>query len=846
MNGLTPEEAMDRIPLIEPCGDLLGEILKADQSGFDISVSAESFEPDTVAVVFRFDKMNLISFQTISPEEWKSGRIHVVVEDTQNYMLDGSNGICRLALLIHAEETYYYFQLLCPDEVKKMSMKRAFDRRENFYPTVKTFAEQGKSYAIIPFYAMSRQVSLMCRKEELVYAEQFANSLDEISIHNQCLNLTGTLCSLKIGRYIGFQLHYQGQENDEENYVIPFSEIREAGNGFLASAQYDISALDLNRAFWDLFCVVEVDGKSYLVKMFCANSRCKKRYQYIFGQPQYLYPYFISDNQSNAKRNALGHRYKDLVCLRIKNVHVKLHHQMLTIHFSGGFDAGEIHNMKIDNVHLFINNGNEYPVNLKLMQDKNQMEKVHLSIPAEKLVSQESKINNPLTFTLSINGVPVKYRLTKIEKRMKASRFYFVPMSGFYYKNYALFLRRNIAGTYYLVIREKADIEWDKSFLSLESELCSFIMYHMGKIKRKLHFRKINLFFEKDAAKADEGTWEIFDTVYQMSSSRNFFILDSSSPEWERRCMHDNVIAKYSSRYYRLLYSCDGLISTETSSHLNVHRALNHYVRKALLERPLIFLQHGVTYLKRQGNNSAFVKGNEGEPTYMIVGSRKEEDAVCEMLKIRPEQCIKAGLPIFSTITYEHITQDSDDIITIMPTWKPSEEYLINHFEDSTYFEKVETLYDLLKQYVSEEKIRIVPHPKVLPLLLKTRVGDRLYQGSVADALADTKLLVTDYSSVCYNVFYQGGGVLFFQPDLAEYEAEVGKLIPKAEEYIGWRTFSLSELETHIRTGIKNGIINLSYFRTEEFIRQYRQINEFCDGKNVERIVAFLKEKGFV
>ena len=102
-------------------------------------------------------------------------------------------------------------------------------------------------------------------------------------------------------------------------------------------------------------------------------------------------------------------------------------------------------------------------------------------------------------------------------------------------------------------------------------------------------------------------------------------------------------------------------------------------------------------------------------------------------------------------------------------------------------------------------------------------------------------MLITDYSSVCYNSFYQGGGVVFYQPDLEVYETYNGKLIPNDDEYIGKRAFNIKELEEITRQTIENGKINLGKIRNSKFEENYKTINEFTDGKNIDRIFNELK-----
>ena len=249
--------------------------------------------------------------------------------------------------------------------------------------------------------------------------------------------------------------------------------------------------------------------------------------------------------------------------------------------------------------------------------------------------------------------------------------------------------------------------------------------------------------------------------------------------------------------------------------------------------------------MKNLGTNSTFVKNREAEPNYMIVSSEAEKDVVTDMLKIDEDRLLNTGLAIFSKIEYKHITDNSDDLVTIMLTWKPYEEYLYN-FQESSYYKNTLNLLNLFSKYLPREKIAIIPHPKVKDLLMRTDLKNAIYTGSISKILEKTKLLVTDYSSICYNAFYQGAGIIFFQEDIKIYEKENGKLIPNENEYIGKRTFSIKELDNTLEECIKNGKINMSKIRTEQHEKIYKNINEFSDGKNIERIYQKLKELNII
>ena len=180
-----------------------------------------------------------------------------------------------------------------------------------------------------------------------------------------------------------------------------------------------------------------------------------------------------------------------------------------------------------------------------------------------------------------------------------------------------------------------------------------------------------------------------------------------------------------------------------------------------------------------------------------------------------------------------------------MLTWKPYEEHLYNFEESETYKNTIE-ICNMLQKYIGKEKIILIAHPKAQELIKNTDLKDSLWDKPISEALNKTKLLITDYSSVCYNSFYQGAGVVFYQPDLEKYELENGKLIPADDEYIGKRAFNLQELENVISEAIKDKKINLDVIRTKEFEDRYKTINEFSDGKNIDRIYEELVKLNIV
>lgn len=475
---------------------------------------------------------------------------------------------------------------------------------------------------------------------------------------------------------------------------------------------------------------------------------------------------------------------------------------------------------------------------LKMLEDKNVYA---FKFKMDDILNDESIINGAIRFTLNIDESEIDYKIGKFNKRIKEKKYYNLPMKSIYVKDFAVHIRRTIAGNLVLVKRKTEDIEKTSKFKLMENKLVSFVLYNIGKICTKLRKKKINLFYEKFAAKAEEGVYDICKLCKNSNRTRNYFVIDKNSPYYEEIKNDKNVIVKNSFKFYWLFYNTNCFIASEAPSHLNVLRSNNKYFRKATYDKKFVFLQHGIIYMKNLGINSTFSKQKEGESNYMVVSSEKERDVVAEMLGYDEEQLIKTGLGMYSKIEYNHINQESDNIVTIMLTWKPYEEQLYD-FEKSSYYKNVVDIYNMLAKYIKKDNIIIIGHPKAYSLLVNTGLKNSLWNKPISKALEKTKLLITDYSSVCYNSFYQGAGVIFYQEDLEKYETENGKLIPNNDEYIGKRAFNLKELESIIKETIENNNIKLDKVRTKEFENNYKTINEFTDGKNIDRIYEKLVE----
>ena len=123
-------------------------------------------------------------------------------------------------------------------------------------------------------------------------------------------------------------------------------------------------------------------------------------------------------------------------------------------------------------------------------------------------------------------------------------------MKGIYVKDFAVHIRRTIAGNLVLVKRKVDNIEKTLKFKILESGFISSIMYHLGKLLTKIRRKKINLFYEKFASKAGEGVYDLCKLCQKSNKTKNYFILDEDSHYYKELKNDKNVVKKYSFKFY--------------------------------------------------------------------------------------------------------------------------------------------------------------------------------------------------------------------------------------------------------------------------------------------------------
>jgi len=293
-------------------------------------------------------------------------------------------------------------------------------------------------------------------------------------------------------------------------------------------------------------------------------------------------------------------------------------------------------------------------------------------------------------------------------------------------------------------------------------------------------YRAAWLLMDRDIA-AQDNAEHLYRYLAPQSSINAWFVLARDSPDWPRLEREGFRLISYGSdEHFVALLNCAHLSSSQADDY--VCRPF----RKHVLGRPpwrFTFLQHGVIKddISRWLNSkdiALFVTSTPGEHE-SIVGDRTPYVFTSKEVKM-------TGLPRFDRLRElgAKVPAAEREYLLVCPTWR---DWLNETKEPGSHRRTVrddflQTEYvrqwraflcdESLRALAEDEGLRIgfLPHPNIQPALhlidLPAHVEPLEFTGrDVQQLIADTALMVTDYSSMVFNAAYLDRPAVYFQFD---------------------------------------------------------------------------------
>lgn len=366
-----------------------------------------------------------------------------------------------------------------------------------------------------------------------------------------------------------------------------------------------------------------------------------------------------------------------------------------------------------------------------------------------------------------------------------------------------------------------------KEFLAL---LCYFLL------KPYWDRKKLWLICEKFAAMAQDNGLYFFrycmKALPESEKKRILYVIDKKAPDYEAVKEYDaNVIQFMSFRYMIYLCAAQYLISTDAIRHFYIWDSPNS-IYKVLYQarKHIIFLQHGVMGFKQCHRTFHKLGGNR--MSRFVVSSQYERDIIERYFEYDREDIIVTGLARWDVLRNQ--SSDTDRQILLMPTWRIWLEYASDElFLESDYYKNYKSLLtdERMLSLLEREHITLYfyIHPKFREYIEEFRVDSPRIElipfgtRPLNELLMSCHMLITDYSSVAWDVYHQGKPVVFYPFDLTTYEREQGMYMDMETEAFGDVVHSHEELLQAISYYVRNGFVEKQeYAARREYLLPYR------------------------
>ncbi len=387
----------------------------------------------------------------------------------------------------------------------------------------------------------------------------------------------------------------------------------------------------------------------------------------------------------------------------------------------------------------------------------------------------------------------------------------------------------------------------DRIGLRLKEAVAAAVFAVSKSYWKKQHIR---LVYEKLCVMAQDNGYYFFrycmdHHVEESQGARYYYVIDRSVPDYNKLLEYKKHVVPYLSlRHMIYMQAAELLVSTDTRSHLYPSRIRGSILRRVLRKKKLVFLQHGVTALKKV--DFFYGKGRNGSCNLFVVTSDFEKEIVKKYFGYTEDEIVNSGFARWDVLE-DHSAGRRE--ILIMPSWRSwLENATPEAFEQSSYYRNYMELLNspdfaaFLEAYDLHANFYL--HSLFRGFLQDFSAGsDRIRLISFGEVpanelLMSCSLLVTDYSSVCWDVFYQGKPVIFFQFDREMYLEAHGSYLDMEKDLFGPDAADTKTLLTYLEQSAGSG-----FALGEQYARIQKNYFPVTDDQNSRRICEAIEQR---
>ena len=323
-----------------------------------------------------------------------------------------------------------------------------------------------------------------------------------------------------------------------------------------------------------------------------------------------------------------------------------------------------------------------------------------------------------------------------------------------------------------------------------------------------------------------------------------YFALKKTSSDWKRLEQDGfNLLEFGSSAFESKLKDCAKIISSHVDGYIT------HYFKdNSLLDKDYVFLQHGII----KDDLSGWL--NTKKIACFVTATNPEYHSIVDnttAYKFGKKEVKLTGLPRYDRLLTNNNTKSKQ--ILIMPTWRNSivgtyisgtERTRNPDFMKTNYAKHWHSFMNhaILKE-LNDQGYQIVfaPHPSIQEYMDEFTVPDfiKIYsysEGNIQSVFQNTSILITDYSSVAFDVAYLNKAILYYQFDYDEVFSSGNHTYQKG--YFDYNRDGFGAVaynETELLAALKDLVDNQAKV-PDLYQKRIDKTFQFRDSNNCERV----------
>lgn len=326
------------------------------------------------------------------------------------------------------------------------------------------------------------------------------------------------------------------------------------------------------------------------------------------------------------------------------------------------------------------------------------------------------------------------------------------------------------------------------------------------------------------------------------------YAIDKHCNDYEKVKAYKDIVQFGSVQHWIIYFSAKWLISSQS---FKPNGYMGTLIERLHLFKPdHVFLQHGITKDKAE-----FLLASHRRAKYFIAGAKPEAEFMAANFGYPSGTIQYTGFSRFDAL---HAFKTKKNRILVMPTWRKwlrlkseTHEDAAIDIDSSQYISCWRSLLDnerldaLIDQYSLE--LIFFPHPNMTGILnpssfvsSKIRIANPAKE-DLQELLKTSEMIITDYSSVFFDMIYMKKPVIFYQFDEEKYR--------KYHYQKGWfdyhqTPFGNVHMDADTVIDELNNIVEKCYQVSEAYLDEHKKVFPLFDESNCERIYQLLSGSG--